>query len=399
MAWVLREDRETQIPFVQWVDPDKAAGWSAECRRLAALPLPAPGMPRVERTRELLHALGQFSRSVDLPAFVLAPYALRLLGSDPGPQESRLPGIAYPVGIWDAALQAAMVRVNSRIQQRVGRGYPYRLTMRHRCGLTSDGGVMMDLATADLPPDLYGTDEIYRVCPSEDASGGIWACWHWREWWPGITTPGEAGEVVALVPLGRHYELARSACAEVGVNWQTALRNSRLYVAAVNLRTARAIGAALPEDIARIAAEWQLTPTGPEMITTLFGAGATAVGAILAIAVANPLVGAVIGVVAGIPAVLLELVGRASQGFVDVWGRRVPLIESPRLTGSVSPVEQPSHEVEEPPEWERPPAYTPFIDLNFDIRDIRVRRPEAKKGGTVKVIAAGFLAWLLTRGG
>lgn len=344
MTWELTRISEQ---YVQWVDRENADAWLAEAGRLAAMATPTAWDAQQERTRLMAEALGNFARACDLPIPALAPYATRQLRADPG--ENNLPGVGLGDGEWRPRIIAIIYNWSPQMRDSYADGGAFYLDVYQRIALRPDGTVIV---RPNVVPELSnGLTDFTRaggVEPGSDVHPSGWTDVGWREWWPGFGEASHTGEVACLVPLQWTYELLRESireCVRLGVDGT--ILASRAWVVRKNLVTARALGADIPEDIiTTAAADQELAMSGiPAEGHAIFGV-ATAIAA-----AANPVAGLIVGVFSTIAEVLFAIGGTAVAYWTDVWGRREPVLEEPRISGVILAREQhaPTHELAPPP--------------------------------------------------
>jgi hypothetical protein len=217
----------------------------------------------------------------------------------------------------------------------------------------------------------------------------------------------------SLVPLAWHWDVfARVADAVRALGTLEALvADCRAWVALKNLRAVRAMRRAtppveieMPEELLAISMspsqEWSSTDASNAMRVVAS-----------AISIAFP-IGTVMGLVLEGFNILAGLIGVARGVWVDPWGRVEPVMEVPRLTGTLAATTEqtlaPTHEVEAAPRWSvehvsrtrRGRSRTGGGDGNVgervrQVRTAALKSTRSKSGATLGI--GGTILYLLTR--
>lgn len=424
------------VTWAQWIH-DAAPAWASEFVRIVRaarasgemVPDPALWSRQVTVLRAAYRALGQLARACDLPVPSLGVYAYRVHQRDNGPapwpnlygdplrtdgggeNDPRAMFYGLGTGEWRRRTLTLVGAVNSRVSDA-----PYTaLELHHRLWLREDGTVW-DRAELTAPnptqtvmapwdPSARTELEADESAWSCDAPGrpiSAWHCVSYAVWWPGPLEADQSLYLSAVVPLAWHWDVIQGVADELEQLGSVGalVERCRNYVALKNLAEAYAAGVALPVDVvtfmARVSKQrWE----ADEGLQTLEHAG-QGIGA--AVAAANPLVGALIGLVASLPAMLQEIFGNPIGHFRDSWFRDEPLLESEFLTGEIQGEYRvaPRHPVDAAPEGASiiPMGVGggPFVATYIPLAD--VAHVEQKSDGGGEVVGFLTLLWLLARG-
>jgi len=366
--WTLVGTIDTTPEWVGWVHRD-AARWRevvlelvAEGRRLG-VEEPGGGQEkwpfRYRQTVALTRALGQLARALDLPITCFAPWAWRLMwkldvGDFPWPGWELANGGEWRVRVLDAARS---------VEAHVSAAASVRIELDYRVGLTEAGEFSAPVPeTWGASQTSQGEDWNGRVCVPPPGGQSWWDCIPVSVWWPGA---GAASDVYvrATVPLKWHWEHAAAAAdviAELG-DLEQLVAVCRRYVALKNLKAVaymhtlqevegrEVVQVDVPEDLLLVAASDQLQNlrsvrvAGVDLANAFSRIGETALNA--------PPVGTIIGAVLIGLAEVLRAFGSAVGVWYDTWGRREPVLEIPRLSGTLSTTlpQAPTHAVAAPP--------------------------------------------------
>lgn len=359
MSWDLL--RLPELGAVQWVDLPIAEDWRCEMRRILRAAgddpdvLPAPN--RQTFLRELAQAIGQFARACDLPLPALEPFDRRLRAAL---QVGRagLAGLGPTTrnGAWLMEAETALLGAPGRVSEIVRGDALYTLTVIPRVSLSASGEFLGGAEDSTSPPEagMRGVDWRGWLCPAGAAAGDPWRCLAVAAWWPGLLDSGEP-EIRVLAPLRWSWDLLIAVATELVTRpvRETVLR-CRAWVADRNSRTLEWLGqsGAEPSAIVRVAGEWEAGRWSLPRDTQDVVRGLQAFAG--ALAVANPIAGAVVGALVSLPEIFVRAFGLATQFETDVWGRRLPLYERASLSGEVVPRQRPpTHPLLDAPPWGR----------------------------------------------
>lgn len=396
-AWQLCTSR-TAGGWVQWINAE-AEGWRAEFLRVVRAARDAGGLG-LDRAlgpyvRDAYRALGQLCRACDLPVPACGPYARRLVALDAGPDPWLAMWGEVPVNGW----RSASVRLVSTGEPHVAGASNVVMELAKRYWLDLAGNLSGIGTDGTAPNTSQGGDSSGWSCAVAGSSGPL-HCVSWVAWWPGPLSASRDVYVSAAVPIAWQWELIAAVAEEIAaVDLEGFVAASRAWVLAKNISAAHALGLETPADILQAAAaELRAHETVDEDLQTVGEVGGTVAAAVAA---ANPLAGVLIALATGLPALLQSLFGRPVQYATDAWGRREPVLESPRLTGTVFEREQtaPTHEVLQAPSWSASsgggfvlttvePAVTMILDRNNALAKKKASR-------AVPMIAAAVAAWKL----
>lgn len=388
--WTLVGTIDTIPEWVGWVHRD-AARWRdvvlelvAEGRRLG-VEEPGGGAEkwalRYRQTVALTRALGQLARALDLPITCFAPWARRMWRADAGPEP--WPGWALANwGVW----RVEVYRAAASVQARVASASNVKIELAHRVGLTFDGELSTPVPeTFGARQTSQGEDWNGRVCaPDAGTPPTWWDCIPLSVWWPGAFDASSDVFVSATAPLKWSWELAAGAAddvAELG-DLERLVAFCRYWSAEKNLRAVaymrelpevagrETVDVSVPQDLVLVAASDQLQNLRPvrvagvDLANMMSRLGQTVV--------TSPPVGTIIGAVLISLAEVLRAFGTAMGSWVDVWGRREPALEIPRLTGELSTtvVQPPTHTVTAPP----PPPDVEILEVT-DPGSVTARLP------------------------
>lgn len=364
--WRLVGTLDTVPEWVGWVHRD-AERWRDVVLELAAegrrrgLDDPAAGIERwplrYQLTRDLVRALGQLARALDLPITCFWPWARRMWRNDTGP----VPWPGWQLeneGQWRVRVMDAAASAEVHVREAAN----VKLELAHRVGLTYEGELTTPV------PDGWGASQTSRgedwngrVCPG-GATNSWWACIPLSVWWPGALAADRDVYVSATVPLGWHWEMALGAADDIAeLDVERLVAKCRFYVAGKNLKAVaymrnlpelqgrQTVTVETPADLVLVGASdslQNLRPVqvaGTDIARVFRSVGETVITA--------PPVGTVVGAVLIALAEVLRAFGTAMGSWVDVWGRREPALEIPRLTGSLNTTmpQPPTHSVLAPP--------------------------------------------------
>lgn len=383
--------------WAQWVDRPSALGWIDRCRALLSAPPPQESTreayaAQARWTVDAYRALAGVALSIDMPLSSFRPYAQA--------QRERDTGTDIGTGLWrgDTWRIARDTRNPGAITG--DQGY---LDLWYRVNMSIAGDVT-DSTSDVAPPDsaLPDVDGWGHNCNGVETA---WSCMNWKYDELTLRT-----DVVAIVPLRWHYELALSGVRMVSgyATLGDLVEDSRAYVQAQNLATLRELQrndpAAFDEgDILSAAADVEAAhwrgDAGTDAIAAIGDAAASAAPSSVGAGVKAAIKGVTL-----IPQLLLEIFGHASQHPRDLWGRTLPLVETACLSGQLDPPRAPSHTPPAPPPVPTLVLQLPavqLVDLRPDrpvaatSRDVTSQRSGSDTG--LKIAGAALLAALLLR--
>ena len=390
--WTLYRARSSAPQWVGWVH-ESAEGWRREVIRLRAAAERSGAMAGASGanlnnqrlfTRDLVKALGQLARACDLPVPSFAPWAKQVWANDPGP----LPwwGWGRDVGgrwvdITGRWQTEALTRITDEVSQFQGATMAH-LALVPRVNLSLDGVASLDVSMAlEAPETPRGVDRRGSSCGAVvRGERSVWNCVNWSAWWPSAVHASRDVYATALVPLGWSWAQAAAAAARVEElgTLEALVEECRAWVALKNLRAVRSLRRAsppvvieVPEELLDVVADSTARRWESDESSVILR---TAAGVVSAAVPVGPVVGLVLE---GIDLVV-SLVGRAQGQWVDPWGRVEPVLELPRLTGTLS-VERPTaptHDVLPAPTWAALPV----------VRSSLSQRRSAARGGSARVV-------------
>lgn len=366
--WKLCRARTSAPQWVGWVH-ESAEGWRREVIRLRAAAERSGAMTGATGanlnnqrlfTRDLVKALGQLARALDLSVSAFAPWAKQVWANDPGPLPwwgwGRDVGGRWEdlVGRWQTE---ALTRVLGEVPE-VARAPMVHLALQPRVNLTLEGVASLDVSLAlDAPETPRGVDRRGSSCGVvERGERSVWNCVNWSAWWPGFGYASSDAYVTALVPLAWSWAQAAAAAARVEElgTLEELMAECRAWVALKNVKAMRSLRLAtppveveLPEELLDVVARSSARRWESDESSAILR---TAAGVVSAAVPVGPVVGLVLE---GVD-LLVTLMGRAQGQWVDPWGRVEPVLELPRLTGTLD-VERPtppSHDVLPAPSWD-----------------------------------------------
>ena len=318
--------------------------------------------------RELTAAIGQLARAVDMPVPSFEPWAARQWALDAGP----LPWWGWQL-TGNGAWRAEVMRMAAR-EEHVAAAANVQLELHYRVGLSLDGTLVTPLGENEgAPPTSRGTDWNSRLCPTGvfGAPRTIteqtwWACIPLQVWWPEAGRADRDVYVSASVPLAWHWQMAAEVAERIIAlgTLEELVAACRRWAALKNLKAVKSLRRAtppvvlaVPEALLNVVRDDELLHVNGTAEQQAFVRGLQTVGA----AVINfPPVGTIIGVILEGLAAMLQAFGWAVGEWVDVWGRREPVLEVPRLSGKVGTAEgsEPEHLPETPDERDRHVMWT-----------------------------------------
>jgi hypothetical protein len=350
--WKLCRARTSSPPWVGWVH-ESAEGWRREVIRIRAAAERSGAMTGATGanlnnqrlfTRDLVKALGQLARALDLSVSAFAPWAKQVWANDPGPIPwwgwGRDVGGRWEdlVGRWQTE---ALTRVLGEVPE-VARAPMVHLALQPRVNLTLQGVASLDVSMAlDAPETPRGVDRRGSSC-GVVGDRSVWNCLNWSAWWPGFGYAATDAYVTALVPLGWSWAQAAAAAARVEElgTLETLMAECRAWVALKNVKAIRSLARAtppveieLPEELLDVVAASSARRWESDESSAILR---TAAGVVSAAVPVGPVVGLVLE---GVD-LLVTLMGRAQGQWLDPWGRVEPVLELPRLTGTLD-VERP----------------------------------------------------------
>jgi hypothetical protein len=309
---------------------------------------PARYAEQVQATRALVRALGQLARALDLPSPSFAPWATALWARDPGPDPWW--GWDVGVGIW----RSVMTEVAQGAEVHAREASSLILEVTHRVGL-SVSGELVEPVPADYGArqTSHGEDTNWRSCYPRGVRDSWWRCLPFSLWYPGFGAASHDVYVSSTVPMGWHWDMAVQAARRVESlgSLEAVMTDSRAWIARKNLKAMASLRHAnppvnieLPEELIAIAADDSARQWSNQDARIWLRTGAAVVSAF-------PPVGTVVGLVLEGLDLLVEAVGIAAGYWVDPWNRREPVIEVPRLTGTLDTraPRAPTHVVEAAP--------------------------------------------------
>lgn len=359
MSWTLETQTDGAIEWAQYVDVEAAEGWRAAAASWVDARIPDRWEDQRRALVSLATCLGATGNALDLPVQSFEPLARTLLTRDPGPDPL---AIGYPASPWR---QDAFARL--RAISNDAREWPenqWSLDLAHRIGWTREGAVVDARLDVTSAPDTPRGADFKRI-DAANYGGSFWQGAAFSEWFPGWGAAERVAWGVAVVPGLWHWTQMQDAAKLCEAsNWRGLVTRSRAWVKAKNLLTAKAVGGAIPEDIiTATAAALELRGAGPpRTVRAIYGAVAAA------ISLAVPIGPAVAAIAAGIIEGLYALGAAAVAYQVDLWGRREPVLEVERLSGTITARERraPTHtpprgwaEHECPAAWRATTAGTP----------------------------------------
>lgn len=389
--WTLVGTIDTTPEWVGWVHRD-AARWRdvvlelvAEGRRLG-VEEPGGGAEkwalRYRQTVALTRALGQLARALDLPIQCFAPWAWMLFWKlDVG--ELPWPGWEFANGgQWRVRVLEAARSVEAHVRDAAS----VRIVLDYRVGLSGDGELVTPVPeTFGARQTPEGEDWNGRVCSADSPTPPTWwDCIPMSVWWPGALHAAPDVYLRATVPLKWHWQHAAAAAdaiAELG-DIEQLVAVCRRYVAVKNLKAVaymhtlqevdgrEVVQVDVPEDLLLVAASDQL-----QNLRSVRVAGvdlANVFSRVGQLALQAPPVGTIIGAILMGLAEVLRAFGSAVGVWYDVWGRREPVLEIPRLSGTLSTTlpQAPTHSVAAPP----PPPDVEILEVT-DPGSVTARQP------------------------
>lgn len=350
--WNMVRVTSTTPPWVSWVH-DTAPAWLRAVKRIVREAREA-GITAGSRsdlwdaqyryTLQLTGAIGQLTRALDMPVPCFEPWATQMWKLDAGPDPWwgwQLPNN----GQW----RSEILRWAQR-EEHVAAAPMVHLELHHRLGLALDGSLVTPLNQNDgAPQTTRGEDWNSRLCPggvfglpAQIAEQTWWSCIPLSVWWPGGGAASSDVYVSASVPLAWHWQMA-AACADRIIELDTLealVASCRRWTAAKNLKAVRSLRRAnppvvinVPEELIRVVRDDELLHLQGTEFQQQLVQGMERVGA----AVINfPPVGTIIGVILEGLAAMLREFGWAVGTWIDVWGRREPVLEVPRISGKLT---------------------------------------------------------------
>jgi len=428
MAWELREifagySGDQSVTFKQWTNRPACESWLSYLATLlegadalmGTVALQGEWEAQRDSTREIVRAIGMVSRSLNLPVPVLEPWAKRLWVLDP--RNGGLPSTDVrdraavrefvdtrtALGEWASQMMAAMTRgVPGSVELRswMAEGKPFWFSTVRRVDLALDGTLIdswLNGAMPDLPNGSF--DNGWNDCGTGVITG--WQCWTGNQWFPGWGSSATEAEIQGIVPLRLHAQMAID-CARrlVELGPDGIVIASKIWAIQKNAAWALALGQRTNEGILNeITRDLSLRNQVPVEFAAFEGVAGVVASLV---ALANPLVGALMAVVWGIPRLLMEAFGTAVAYQTDPWDRREPVYDYSFIEGTYDPPVAPSFTVPMAPTTADVGTLIPFLGLAPGVVHFAPAPPPAPpasstSGGAKAAVGLGFLWWLFGR--
>lgn len=395
--WNMVRVTSTTPQWVGWVH-DTAPAWLRAVKRIVregraagitAASTSALWDAQYRYTLQLTSAIGQLCKALDMPVPCFAPWAELAWRFDAGP----LPWWGWQLPGW-GAWRSEVLRWAQR-EQHVGAATNVKLELWHRVGLALDGTMVTPLNEAEgARQTSRGEDWNSRLCPTGvfGAPSGVaeqtwWQCIPFSVWWPPAGAASSDVYVSASVPLAWHWQMA-AQCADRITELDTIeaiVAECRRWVAGKNLKAVKSLRRAtppviinVPEQLLRVVADDELLHIQGDDFQRGLTEGMQRVGAAL---INVPPVGTIIGIILEGLAAILQTFGWAVGEWIDMWGRREPVLEVPRLSGKLTTQEgsEPEQIPETPEDRDRHEMWTPEMQARQDKDEAQDQANQADK--------------------